>query len=101
MPSDELRQRVDARSHLFTGDHDQSIKRARPGPLTIRTMREHVSVFFRTGQTRATRLAVLRQRQYLPRPERGGGQVLFCRGPWPGLEGAALRRRSVFVLGAT
>ena len=35
------------------------------------------------------------KRQYLPRPERGGGQVLFCRGPWPGLEGAALRRRSV------
>src|SRR5262245_36105007 len=25
-----------------------------------------------------------------PRPERGGGQVLCCRGPWPGLEGAAL-----------
>ncbi len=29
---------------------------------------------------------MLRQRQYLPRPERGDGQVLFCRGPWPGLE---------------
>src|SRR5688572_21952582 len=55
------------------------------------------SAFFRTGQTRANQLAVLRQKQYLPRPARGGGQVLFCRGPWPGLEGAALCRRSVFV----
>jgi hypothetical protein len=43
-----------------------------------------------------TAQAARRQRQYLPRPERGGGQVLFCRGPWPGLEGAALVRRSCF-----
>lgn len=40
---------------------------------------------------------MLRQKQYLPRPERGGGQVLFCRGPWPGPEGAALVRRSVSI----
>jgi hypothetical protein len=26
-----------------------------------------------------------------------GGQALFCRGLWPGLEGAALVRRSVFL----
>src|SRR3954447_8813027 len=58
------------------------------------------SVFFHTGQTRVLRLAVLRQGQYLPRPERGDGQVLFCRGPWPGLEGAALVRRSVFFSGS-
>lgn len=35
------------------------------------------------------------------RSERGGGQVLFCRGSWPGPEGAALVRRSVFFADST
>jgi hypothetical protein len=41
--------------------------------------------FQQTGQTRTIPFAVLRREQCLPRPERGGGQVLFRRGPWPGL----------------
>jgi protein phosphatase len=41
--------------------------------------------------------AVFSKKQYLPRPERGGGQVLFFESPWPGSEGAALCRRSCFV----
>jgi hypothetical protein len=40
-------------------------------------MREHGSAFFQTGQTPALLLAVFQERQYQPRPERGGGQVLF------------------------
>jgi len=40
-----------------------------------------VPAFFQTGQTRANKHAVLRQKQYLPRPEKGRrpGAVL----PWP------------------
>src|SRR5438270_2187793 len=33
--------------------------------------------FRETGQTWAHRLTGFKRRQYLPRPERGGGQVLF------------------------
>jgi hypothetical protein len=40
-------------------------------------MREHGVCLQQTDQTRAGRPAAFQERQYQPRPERGGGQVLF------------------------
>jgi hypothetical protein len=83
-PGDELRQRAEAaplRPRRPRPEHRAGRTRPADNP-------DHARAWFcfqQTGQTRASRPAVLRQKQYLPRPARGGGQVLFCRGPWPGL----------------
>ena len=48
-------------------------------------MREHGFLLSANRPNAGEQLAVFQQKQYLPRPERGGGRVLFCCGPWPGL----------------
>jgi hypothetical protein len=42
------------------------------------------SVFSKPAKREATH-GVSTETVPVPRPERGGGQVLFCCGPWPGL----------------
>src|SRR5262245_49873808 len=72
-------------SFLDHGDANQSIT-GNSKPVNIPTMREHGFLPSPNRPNASHLSAVLRYRQYLPRPARGGGQVLFRRGPWPGVE---------------
>jgi hypothetical protein len=97
MTLDELRHGAGAAPSFVHGDTAQSSERAGRGPLTTRPCVCMGNGFFPNRPNAGAQLAVFSKRQYLPRPERGGGQVLFFEGPWPGSEGAALCRRSCFL----
>src|SRR6516165_7381664 len=85
MTLDELRHGAGAAPSFVHGDTAQSSERAGRGPLTTRPCVCMGNGFFPNRPNAGAQLAVFSKRQYLPRPERGGGQVLFFEGPWPGL----------------
>jgi hypothetical protein len=60
-------------------------------------MREHGFLLSANRPNAGEQPAVFPKKQCLPRPERGGGQVLFFGGSWPGLLERLCVRRSVSV----